>query len=431
MDDDELVFWYWLTDVKGVGPVITKKLIDQFASPYNVYNAKAESIVERTGIRASLGSIIEASKSSIDKYVQLAKKQVDIADRIGGRILTRNDSSYGDIYSQYVGEETLPALVHVLGNEDCLRARRFAIVGTRQPSLEGEKQAYDLGYALGTKGIAVISGLAIGIDAAAHMGALEAGGKTIAIMGCGADVQYPPGNSGVYSKIVDKGLILSEFPFGVKPSSENLRKRNRTIAAFSEGVIVAECPIRSGAMIAARFAAQQKKPLFSFRYSDAVDNSGGDWLVRRHLASELADASVGALEIAFNQYAGSPDMKVDKIFQEIWPKHKKPAGSKSEKGIAGGKLTHKRKGKLTLVTGALVESVQKELPLAVGASDLAKEKEVGDFEFKVGDMVSHSEFGAGEILKVVELKGDYEITIRFSPKKIQTFLWKYANLTRS
>lgn len=431
MDADELAFWYWLTDVKGIGPVMTKKLIDQFADPYQVYSTTAEVIVERTGIRASLAGNIEAAKHGIERYIQLAKRQVEIADRLGGRILTRNDGSYGEIYSQYVGEEALPALVHVLGNEDCLRARRIAIVGTRRPSSEGEKRAHDLGRALGAEGIAVVSGLAIGIDTAAHTGALDAGGKTVAIMGCGADVRYPPGNGGVYSRIVKEGLVLSEFPFGVRPSSENLRKRNRTIAAFSEGVVVAECPIRSGAMIAARFAAQQKKPLFSFKYSDTVDNSGGDWLVSRHLASELVDASVGALEDAFNQYVEPPDMKVDKVFQEIWPKHKKPAGGKTEKKRAGQETVSKRKDKLASIEGAQEGGVQKGLPFTEDAEDLSQNKEAGSFEFKEGDKVIHPKFGEGEILKVMELKSDYEITIRFSPKKIHTFLWKYANLTRA
>lgn len=431
-DAEELAYWYWLTDVKGIGPVISRRLLDQFRHPYQVYQSSAGEILERTGVKKHLVSNIELAKRSIARYIRLARQQLEIADKLGGRILTCNEGLYGDVYRRYKGDDALPTIIHVLGNENHLNARRFAIVGTRHPSAYGQGFAHDLAYDLASRGISVISGLALGIDAQAHTGALEAGGATIAILGCGADIAYPPENIGLYRQILGRGLLLSEFPFGVRITSENLRKRNRTIVAFSEGTIVAECPIKSGAMIAARFTVQQNKPLFSFRYRNEVDNSGGMWLIDHHLALELTGPSLHSLETALTQYEGRQGINVDKVFEELWPKKRKPAK------ITGGqvKVAEVKKAGVHLaekgnvpVSDAKLEGIQEELPIGEHKQALPGGKSPVQFDFKEGDMVRHPTFGEGQVVKIAAMQGDFQVTIRFSSRKVQNFLWKYANLT--
>ena len=430
MDANELAFWYWLADVKGIGTIMSKKLLDKFTSPLEVYRSTREEIIYRTGIRTTLAENIEAAKENIDRYMKLAKNQVDMADRLGGRILTGNDSYYRDIYWQYEDEGALPMVIHILGNLECLDAQRFAIVGTRRPSAEGKWRARNLAHNLAKESTTVISGLAAGIDEEAHRGALGAGGRTIAILGCGADIRYPPSNSKLYEEIMKKGLILSEFPFGIRPSSENLRKRNRTIASFSWGVIIAECPLRSGTMIAARFTIQQRKPLFSFRYGGAVDNSGGEWLIDRNLAAELEEQTYSGVMQAVSQYVSAPDINIDRIFQELWPKRKKAREDVKKTGRAKKRKADAVKAKAAKASDEITGGIQQELPLKEGTAAVPAEGISGEFNLRVGDRVMHPSFGQGEIVKIVEAKNDFQITIKFARGKAQTFLWKYARLTR-
>ncbi len=427
MDIDELAYWYWLTDVKGIGPVISKRLLDSFQSPIHIFRATAEEIMEVSGIRKNIASNIISAKENINRYRQLAEGQINIAESLGGRILTSNDPYYDSFYSKHEGERALPALIHVLGNGAMPKAGCYAIVGTRRPSAEGSGKASELAANLAKQGITIVSGLALGIDAQAHKGTLDAGGTTIAILGCGADIRYPNANSDLYTRILKKGLIISEFPFGVRPSSENLRKRNRTIVSFSDGVIITECPIKSGAMIAARFAVQQKKPLFSFKYDNSIDNSGGDWLISKRLAVEVQQRNYESILEASGEFVPLATTNTDKIFQEIWPRRISAKAPKIESTKKRGKRSPKSgDGK---ILKSELDKTQLQLPMVprqkTSTSDLPRE-----FEYKVGDEVFHASFGRGQIINISEVKDDYQITIKFPPRKTKTFLWKYTTLTR-
>lgn len=430
MDSNELAYWYWMTDVKGVGPIISRRLLEQFQHPYQVHSASSSDILERANIKAHLVTNIKLSRESLDRYEELAKRQLQIANRLGGRILTCNDEPYKSIYWDRKEDESLPTIIHLLGNDKHFTPSMFAIVGTRHPSELGKNRAKELSYDLASQGITVVSGLAVGIDTQAHAGALEASGATIAILGCGVNIPYPPENDSLYNKIIAKGLVLSEFPFGVRVTTENLRKRNRTIVAFAKGTIVAECPIKSGAMIAARFTSQQKKPLFSFRYDERVDNSGGMWLIEHHLAAELAAPTLDCLESALTHFDEKTDINIDKVYAELWPKKKKmpttPVRPETKKVTKEG-VKPVKKSK-TPPVHATLEGVQKEL-LFVGDKQAGQEEKMPDrFIFKEGDKVKHPKFGTGEIVKINPTQGDFQVTIRFSPRKTQSFLLKYANL---
>jgi DNA processing protein len=139
----------------------------------------------------------------------------------------------------------------------------IAVVGSRRTTLYGQSVAKKLGAELVQMGFCVVSGLARGIDTAAHEGALSVGGKTVAVLGCGLDIVYPPENLGLYRRIAETGAVLSEFPFGRKADKQTFPMRNRVVSGISEGVVVVESDVSGGAMITARFAGEQGRLIFA------------------------------------------------------------------------------------------------------------------------------------------------------------------------
>jgi len=427
MTPEELAYWYWLTDIKGIGPIISKKLLDEFGSPTEVFNAAQSEIVLRTGVRDSLADNIERWKKEIGRYIRLAENQVRVAKSVNGHILTSEDSPYAEFYRSHNGDRALLPVIHAIGDITCLNGRAFAIVGTRSPSDDAKGKAHELAYNLATAGLTIVSGLALGIDEMAHSGALEAGGKTIAVLGCGADIKYPPENASLYKRIIDRGLIVSELPFGTRPTSENLRKRNRTIISISEAVVVAQCSLQSGAMIAARFAAQQRKPIFTFRYAETANNLGGEWLIGKSLAVELKDTTADSFLRMLDSYQEIP-ANIDKIFSEIWPK-------KPRKSATAIKTAKPRKAKSKTKARQAVGDSRETTQPTMALGDLAALEGAADqrgkvFNFKPGDSVMHSMFGKGEIVNVAKSGNDYQISVRFSGGEIRTLSWQYATLTK-
>lgn len=164
---------------------------------------------------------------------------------------------YSDAYPQPLRETpTPPVALFTMGDESLLQATCVAIVGTRKATSYGKRCASDLAGRLADFGVCIVSGMALGIDAEAHRGALESGGKTIAVLGCGIDVVYPPDHHELYESIRASGLIVSEFPPGTTPEKYNFPLRNRIIAGLSKATVVVEAPLRSGALITAGFAIE-------------------------------------------------------------------------------------------------------------------------------------------------------------------------------
>jgi DNA processing protein len=155
-----------------------------------------------------------------------------------------------------------PARLHVRGDVRLLAARSVAIVGTRESSGDGWDWTHRTAGRLAEEGIVVVSGLARGIDAAAHLGALEAGGDTVAVLGCGPDVAYPEENAALLARVADRGTVVSELPPGAEPRPWNFPRRNRLIAALAEAVVVVEARLRSGALVTARLALELGREIF-------------------------------------------------------------------------------------------------------------------------------------------------------------------------
>lgn len=169
-----------------------------------------------------------------------------------------------------------PQELYVLGNENILNNTSIAIIGCRNCSSYGAKNAYKFGYEIARKGIVVVSGFARGIDTYAHIGAVKAKGKTIAVLGCGLDIIYPYENSKLYREIIKYGgAIVSEYPLGSKPEKHHFPARNRIISGLSDGLIVVEAKKRSGTLITVDYALEQGKNVYAIPGNITSDNSYG------------------------------------------------------------------------------------------------------------------------------------------------------------
>lgn len=169
-----------------------------------------------------------------------------------------------------------PQNLYLIGDESLLNSKSIAIIGCRDCTEYGKNNAFRFGYELAQRGICIISGLARGIDAYAHMGALKAKGKTIAVLGCGLDVIYPEGNLRLYQEILrNSGAIITEYPIGTKPEKHHFPARNRIISGLSDGVLVVEAKRRSGTSITVNYALEQGKDVFAIPGNISSINSYG------------------------------------------------------------------------------------------------------------------------------------------------------------
>lgn len=176
------------------------------------------------------------------------------------QIVRQDDDNFPELLRQIPGP---PLLLYVDGNAELLQLPAIAIVGSRNPTAGGERNAYEFARHLASMGFTIVSGLAQGIDAAAHRGALAAGGNTVAFLGHGIDHVYPASNKALAGEIAARGALVSEFPLGMHPSKELFPQRNRLISGISLGTLVVEAAQRSGSLITARLAAEQGREVFA------------------------------------------------------------------------------------------------------------------------------------------------------------------------
>jgi DNA processing protein len=187
-----------------------------------------------------------------------AKEEIENCHKIGAQILTFRDYRYPKLLREIPDP---PPLITALGNIPLLNRNILGMVGPRNASYNGRKFAYEIATHLGKRNFIVASGLAKGIDTASHKGSLETG--TIAVVAGGIDIIYPRENTDLYHKIAQKGVVISELPFGVAPRGGNFPQRNRIISGISYGVIIVEATLRSGTLITARFAIEQNREVFA------------------------------------------------------------------------------------------------------------------------------------------------------------------------
>ena len=262
-EEDKMRIWLHLHLTNGVGPTIFRQLLETFGSPSAALRADRSALASVKGIGSVKADTIVSSRAQVD-----VDKELNLVSKAGVILLSWQSASYP------VGLKNIydpPPILYVSGQLEPEDATAIAIVGTRRPSRYGLEQAERFGAALGRAGFTVVSGLARGIDSAAHQGALKAGGRTIAVQGCGLGRVFPPENAELCRAIAKNGAVISEFPMLAEPLAENFPKRNRIISGLSLAVLVIEGPLRSGAMITARTAMEQGREVFAL--PGRVDNA--------------------------------------------------------------------------------------------------------------------------------------------------------------
>ncbi|QEK13625.1 DNA-protecting protein DprA [Crassaminicella thermophila] len=245
----------WLKSIKGVGNKTLENLLKYFKSAEYVYKASADELLKLKGINHNIVHNIinnRDSKKILEQINNTRKYNIDILDR--------EDKEYPENLKHIYDP---PFILFKKGNILSRDMNAIAIVGARKASAYGKYVAYKFASDLAKKGITVVSGMAYGIDTMAHKGALENGGRTIAILGCGLDICYPKSNHNLMKEIEKNGAILSEYGVGTKPLPINFPARNRIISGISKGVIVIEANINSGSLITAEFALDQGREVFA------------------------------------------------------------------------------------------------------------------------------------------------------------------------
>jgi len=243
-----------LTLIPGIGIRTQNKILKTVHNFADLFSLREQSL-RAIGISELT---IPAIRSRA--YKQSAKEIVDWAIREGCHILVHG----GEKYPSLLGEiENAPLVLYALGTLEPLNFPRIAIIGSRCPTLYGLQVAQSIASDLGERGVCIVSGLARGIDGAAHRGCLQGHGSTLAVLGCGIDRVYPPEHQQLKKQILVSGTILSEFPPGVAPSPQNFPIRNRIISGLSFGSLVVEANEKSGSLITARLALEQNREVFA------------------------------------------------------------------------------------------------------------------------------------------------------------------------
>jgi DNA processing protein len=250
---ETLAGWLRLTLAAGVGGVTQRKLLAAFGLPDAIFSAS------RASLRTLIGDKATALLLDTDNTAAVAAAMA-WAQKPGQRIVTLADPEYPRALLEIPDP---PTLLYVLGRAGIINRTALAVVGSRSPTPQGVLNAEGFARALAEAGLTIVSGMALGIDAAAHRGALAAGGDTIAFIGTGIDRVYPARNRDLAHEIGDKGAIVSEFPIGTPVIASNFPRRNRLISGIARGVLIVEATVDSGSLITARLAGEQGREVFA------------------------------------------------------------------------------------------------------------------------------------------------------------------------
>jgi len=247
----------WLTLIRsdGVGPTTFAKLMKHFGSPDRALGASISELAKIEGIGFKTAEQIVATRNKFE-----TGKELELAEKLGVWIIHLEDPRYPPPLKQIYDP---PPVLYVKGSLTRQDNLAISVVGTRRCSLYGQEQASRLAHFLSSAGFTIVSGMARGIDTAAHQGALAAKGRTIAVQGCGLSQIFPPENKRLFELIAQSGACVSELPLQYEPKSENFPPRNRIIAGLSLGTIVIEGPLRSGALITARAALDNNREVMA------------------------------------------------------------------------------------------------------------------------------------------------------------------------
>ena len=311
MYTQEDYYWIWLCEQPGIGPAKRDALLKACGSVVSVYEAGIEQYVA-AGVKEEQARQLERSKD-----LEGVRKRCQEWANQGIFVITRAHTLFPEGL-----RNIYPSVGRLFGrgDQELLSTSCLSIVGSRKCSSYGAGVARYLGKHLAKAGYTIVSGMASGIDACAHQGALDARGKTIAILGCGIDICYPKGNLRLYEKIAHWGLILSEYPPGTPPKAGLFPMRNRIIAALSRAIVIVEAAERSGALITADQALDAGKEVFAVPGQIFSANSKGTHRLLRQGAMLISDWQDVPLELGDLVQEEQEEKKTfqDADVQAIW-----------------------------------------------------------------------------------------------------------------
>jgi len=266
--------WLALKMIPNLGNITYKRLLDKFGDPAAIFEAKLKDLLEVEGVRRDTARRIVGRDWEGDPEHELMATR-----ECGVRLITAFDSSYPQDLREI---HDPPPLLYLRGNDIPSNQTTVGVVGSRNPSHYGLKVTEEICQGLARRRIVVVSGMARGIDTAAHWGCLKGHGFTIAVLGSGIDVIYPESNSRLFGHIVEKGAIITEFPLGTPPEAKNFPIRNRIISGLSKGVAVVEASKRSGSLITASLALEQGREVLAVPGSiESFKSTGTHHLIKQ------------------------------------------------------------------------------------------------------------------------------------------------------
>lgn len=278
LSDAEKLAWLRLSRTENVGPITFYRLLQRYGTAINALDALPD--LARRGGRTK--PLVAYDKSR-------AEDEMARLDKIGAKLIVQGESDYPHLLKQV---EDAPPVITVLGNPDILSQNALAVVGARNASLTGRKMAENLSRACAAEGFVITSGLARGIDTAAHTSALQTG--TVAVVAGGIDVIYPRENEQLYKQIAEQGAIVAESPLGTQPVARHFPRRNRIISGLCLGTLIVEAAEKSGSLITARMALEQNREVFAIPGSPMDPRAGG---TNRLLKDNSAHLVTGAEDI--------------------------------------------------------------------------------------------------------------------------------------
>ncbi len=299
---EENKFWLALLHTPGLGNRTCLKILEQYM-PRQLFSLSRQQLLALGLQERVINGLLKPDWNAVDKDLRWLQQN-------GNEMMCLNDRDYPALLKQIPDP---PPILFYRGNAELLDTPQIAIVGSRNPSRLGLQTAEDFASNLAGKGFTITSGLALGIDAASHRGALKAAGKTIAVAGTGLDRVYPARNKALAMEIVSQGLLISEFPPGTAAKANHFPRRNRIISGLSIGLLVVEAARQSGSLITARLALEQGREVFAIPGS--IHNPlarGCNTLIRE--GAKLVETTQDILE-ELDQYNQQPDEKQKPLTQ--------------------------------------------------------------------------------------------------------------------
>jgi DNA processing protein len=319
----DLQYWIALNLVPDIGPVLSGNLLSTLGSPEDIFRASFKELKNVNGIGESRAGKI----AGFDRWDRV-RKEIDTAQENNIRIIACNDPAYPEGLKRIHGT---PPVIYVRGNLADMDKYAVGMVGSRNATAYGTQAAEKISRKLAASGLTIVSGMARGIDTVSHRGALDAGGRTIAVLGSGLDVPYPFSNRELMENIEYSGAVISEFPLGTQPIKENFPRRNRIISALSLGVIVVEATLDSGSLITVRYALEHGKEVFAVPGSiNSVNSRGTNDLIKKGASLiESADEVIDELRPQINGILREEKVNTESQMDSMSEDEKKIYGSLS------------------------------------------------------------------------------------------------------